>query len=222
MRRLALLALALALVVAAAAAGPQDNVRRRRSAGRVFADEVVASTAPRAASTPQRIYKDEAPGVVTVAVAVRRRRAAARARASCSTATARSPPTRTWSRPARARRSSARAQVYVEFADGNRVPREDRRARPERRRCAAARGPERVDAAAAAARATARRSTVGEPVAAIGRPFGEPQSLSVGWSRPSTAPSASLTDFRSPARSRPTRRSTPATRAGRWSAPTGA
>ena len=57
---------------------------------------------------------------------------------------------------------------------------QDRRPGPQRRRGAAEDRPEGPDAAAAAARLQRRRSQVGEPVAAIGSPFGERQSLSVG------------------------------------------
>ena len=77
-------------------------------------------------------------------------------------ATARSPPTRTWSPPARATRSSARDQVYVEFADGNQVRGEDRRPRPERRHRAAEGRPEGPDAAAAAARPSDSEVQVGD------------------------------------------------------------
>ena len=55
--------------------------------------------------------------------------------------------------------------------------------------------PQGPDAAPAAARRAARRSQVGEPVAAIGSPFGERQSLSVGVVSAIDRSIASLTDF---------------------------
>ena len=54
-------------------------------------------------------------------------------------------------------------------------------------------------------------------MAAIGSPFGQEQSLSVGVVSASDRSIESLTDFGSTARSRPTPRSTPATPAGRCS-----
>ena len=77
--------------------------------------------------------------------------------------------------------SSDRAdQVYVEFSDGNRVEAEIVGVDLERRRGPAQGRPRRALAHPAAARAPRRASAVGEPVAAIGSPFGERQSLSVG------------------------------------------
>ena len=78
---------------------------------------------------------------------------AARAPASCSTARARSSPTPTSSPPARASAIQRANEVYVEFADGNRVRGEGARARPERgHRAAAGRSEGAVAAAAAAGR----------------------------------------------------------------------
>ena len=61
---------------------------------------------------------------------------------------------------------------------------------------------------------------VGQPVAAIGSPFGEDQSLSVGVVSATDRSIQSLTKFQIEGRSRPTPRSTPATRAARCSTPT--
>ena len=99
---------------------------------------------------------------------------------------------------------------------------EDRRPRPERRRRAAegrAGGPV---AHAARARRVAPIA-VGEPVAAIGSPFGERQSLSIGrdlGARPRR--SSRSRSSRSATRSRPTPPSTRATPAGRCSTRRGA
>ena len=68
----------------------------------------------------------------------------------------------------------------MDFADGNRVPARIVGHRPERGRGAAQDRP--AGPVADAARRSARSTTlqVGDPVAAIGSPFGEEQSLSVG------------------------------------------
>ena len=87
------------------------------------------------------------------------------------------------------------SEVYVEFADGNRVPGQDRRHRPERRRRPAEDRPRGPDADAAAARPVAQPH-VGAPVAAIGSPFGEEQSLSVGVISALDRDIESLTQFR--------------------------
>ena len=139
------------------------------------------------------------------------------ARGSCSTATARSPPTRTSSPPARARRSRRAREVYVEFADGNHGAGQDPRRRPERRRRAAEDRAQGADAAPAAARrrATASRSASRSPRSA--RRSASASRCRSASSRRSTARSSRSRASASPARSRPTRRSTPATPAARWS-----
>ena len=70
--------------------------------------------------------------------------------------------------------------VYVELSDGNRVGAKIVGGRPERRRRAAEGRSGRSVAHAAASSAVSHRIAVGPPVAAIGSPFGERQSLSVG------------------------------------------
>ena len=107
------------------------------------------------------------------------RAAAAWAPASCSTARARSPPTRTWSPPARARRSRARREVYVEFADGNQVEAEIVGADPNADIALLKIDPKGLKLRPLPLGESASVE-VGEPVAAIGSPFGEKQSLSVG------------------------------------------
>ena len=111
----------------------------------------------------------------------------------------------------------------MRFADGNQVAGRDRRLRPQRRRRAAEDRPQGPDAAPAAARARAADLQVGAPVAAIGSPFGEEQSLSVGVIS-AARPRDRVADRASTisARSRPTRRSTTATPAARWSTRAGA
>ena len=113
---------------------------------------------------PAQIYDRLAPGRGDDPVDLRGRRQrprrtaarAARAPASCSTARATSPPTRTWSRATAASRAE---EVFVEFSDGNRVPGEDRRRRPERRRRPAEGRPGGPVADAAAPRRLAHAST---------------------------------------------------------------
>ena len=136
---------------------------------------------------PGQIYERLAPGVVTVlsifeggVLGSTTTARAARARASCSTARATSPPTPTWSPAAaadrvRARRAGLRRVLRRQPGAGG-----DRRRRPQRRRRAAEDRERRAVAHPAAARVARTSISVGEPVAAIGSPFGEHQSLSVG------------------------------------------
>ena len=74
-------------------------------------------------------------------------------------------------------------------------PREDRRLRPVRRRRAAEGRPQGPDAAPAAARLHEGRARSARPVAAIGSPFGEEQSLSVGVVSATDRSIQSLTGF---------------------------
>ena len=82
----------------------------------------------------------------------------------------------------RRRRASARpaTSVYVEFQDRDRVRRDDRRLGRVRRRGRAPGRSEGASADAAAARRLEPACVVGEPVAAIGSPFGNENSLAVG------------------------------------------
>ena len=86
-------------------------------------------------------------------------------------------------------------QVFVDFADGNRVPARDRRHRPERGRRAAQGRPEGPFAHRRSSSARSTGLQVGDPVAAIGSPFGEEQSLSVGVISALDRNIESLTDF---------------------------
>ena len=95
----------------------------------------------------------------------------------------------------RRRRTSTRpSEVYVEFGDRNQVAGGDRRLRPVRRRRAAQGRPRRARPASARARATPRRRGR-QPVAAIGSPFGEEQSLSIGIVSATERSIESLTQF---------------------------
>jgi S1-C subfamily serine protease len=145
---------AVALVVAGAAGaalagcslGGDDAPERTRTVAvttrvEVFRDEPQATT-----FDPQRIYRREAPGVVTEGEGGDVRRA---------------------------------ADVYVQFADGNQVDARIIGVDPNSDIALL-----RVDPAGLTLRplpvGTSRALQVGAPVAAIGSPYGEPQSLSVG------------------------------------------
>ena len=78
-------------------------------------------------------------------------------------------------------------EVFVEFPDRNVVAAEDPRLRPLRRRRPAQGRARRLRPCTRSSSATTPTSQVGQPVAAIGSPFGESSSLSVGSSRPPTA-----------------------------------
>ena len=144
--------------------------------------------------------------------------AAASARASSSPRTARSRPTPTWSPAAEGEHREGRRRLR-EVRRRQPGGRAHRRLRPVRRRRAAQDRSRWPQAAPAAARPR-RRRPVGEPVVAIGSPFGEEQSLSVGVISGIGRPIESLTASTPRARSRPTRRSTAATPAARSSTPT--
>ena len=136
------------------------------------------------------IYERAAPGRGHGDLDLRRRRrrasaaeAPARARASSSPTTARSSPTPTWSpRAARATAAASRSeanQVFVEFSDRNRVPAEIVGFDPDADVALIKVDPEGLDLTPLPL-SDREEYAVGEPVAAIGSPFGERQSLSIG------------------------------------------
>ena len=145
---------------------------------------MIRGLATAAAVRPAAIYKEEAPGVVTVMSLFGATRSRISDDASGGVGSGFRAQRRRRDRHERPRRRPARCppaggrKVYVEFADGNQVEAEvAATTRTPTSRCLGR--PEGADAAAAAA----RRSDdveVGTPVAAIGSPFGERQSLSVG------------------------------------------
>ena len=98
---------------------------------------------------------------------------------SSSTARARSPPTPTWSPRARARAVKRAQEVYVEFADGNQVEAEIVGADPNADIALLKIDPRGLNLRPLPLGDSASVE-VGEPVAAIGSPFGEKQSLSIG------------------------------------------
>ena len=118
-----------------------------------------------------------------------------------------------------ARCAKPRDKVYVEFQDGDRVPGIDRRlGRLRRRRPDQGRSRRRTRSCRCRS-ANSAAVVVGEPVAAIGSPFGNEDSLG-GRRRLGDAALDRLADLelqRSSTRSRPTRRSTTATPAARCS-----
>ena len=116
-------------------------------------------------------------------------------------------------RPRAASREPAKA-VYVEFPDRNVVSGEDRRLRPLRRRRPARGRPGGLDLHPLEL-GDDNDLVVGQPVAAIGSPFGQQHSLSVGIDL-GHRPLGRIADptSRSRGRSRPTPRSTPATPEG--------
>ena len=114
---------------------------------------------------------------------------------------------------ARAKRAKS---VYIEFSDGNRVPGKVVGADLNSDVALL-----KVDPAGLSltplSLGVSHGLKVGDPVAAIGSPFGEQQSLSVGVISALNRNIDSLTSFRSATPSRPTPPSTPATRAARCS-----
>ena len=192
MRRLALAGVVVALV--AAGCGDKSRQRRRRPRRpRRSRDEVVASIGSEGGFDAQRIYKDEAPGVVTVLSQFGSEGGEGSGFVlNGDGEIVTNAHVVTTGEGNAIKRASA---VYVEFADGNRVEREGARARSERRRRAAAgrrQGPD-AEAAAAGREREGRRSA--QPVAAIGSPFGQAQSLSVGIVSAIDRSVASLTQF---------------------------
>ena len=105
------------------------------------------------------------------------------------------------------------------FADGDRIPGDDRRlGRLQRHR--RRKGRPGRPCGRAVPLGDSSRVVVGEPVAAIGSPFGKENSLAVGVVSAISARSSRLTSrYDVSGRSRSTRRSTTATRAGRCSTP---
>jgi S1-C subfamily serine protease len=190
MRRLALIATVAALAVSGCGGKSADPPTASPSPS--TRSEVVASVGSEGGFDAQRIYKDEAPGVVTVlsqfgseggegsgfvlngegeivtnAHVVTTGEGSAIKRAS---------------------------EVYVEFADGNRVAAKVLGHDPNADIALL-----RVDPKGLALRplplGESEKVTVGSPVAAIGSPFGQAQSLSVGIVSAIDRSVASLTDF---------------------------
>ena len=165
--------------------------RRRRAGARSTTTrvQVVEGLGAKGGFDPAQIYDRLAPGVVTIISIFNERlqpaRRGRRGRPGLRLRARR----RGLHRHQRARGDhrrppTARAQadqVFVEFADGNRVPAKIVGARPQRRRGAAQGRPGRPRRSRRCALGESRTiSRSGEPVAAIGSPFGERQSLSVG------------------------------------------
>ncbi len=216
--------------------------RRRHDHGRRARRAAASRSANGSDFNAQAVYDRAAPGVVTVfsvfdnggganlrTSSTRGRRAAARRRAAGGPGlrlrhlrggrdrhqrARRHGRARTRRRPDRPINQAS--EVFVQFPDRNSVEAEVIGFDPFARRRADQGRPRGPRPPARRARATSRTSSVGEQVAAIGSPFGERQSLSVGFVS-ALGPLDPVADelLRSTARSRPTPRSTPATPAAR-------
>ena len=189
--RVAPRSVALAAAAAATTTTPSAPRARRR---RTTRDEVVGRVGAEGGFDAQKIYKDEAPGVVTIAVAVRRREGGEGSGFVLNdegeiVTNAHVVTTGEGGAIKRAARGLRRVR--------GRQPRAARRCsgttRTPTSRCCAWR-PKGLDAAAAAA-GRQRAGRGGEPVAAIGSPFGQAQSLSVGIVSAVDRSVASLTEF---------------------------
>jgi S1-C subfamily serine protease len=187
MRRLAV----VVAVVALAGCGGSDN-KPAATATPTARDEVAASAGSATGFDPQKIYKDEAPGVVTVISQfgsdggegsgfVLNDQGEIVTNAHVVTT----------GEGDAIRRASA---VYVEFADGNRVSAKVLGHDPNADVALL-----RVDPKGLNLRplplGDSEKVRVGDPVAAIGSPFGQAQSLSVGIVSAVDRSVASLTDF---------------------------
>ena len=178
----------------AAAGTTAAPARRRPSRRRPRCVESSGRRRPRAGFDPAAIYEREAPG--------RRHHLHAPARAAglgsglrAQRRRARSPPTPTSSPTARAATLEKVDEVFVEFADGNRVAGRDPRLRPRRRRRAAQDRPGRPRPAAAAAgrqrRGPGRRAGGGDRLAVRRAP------VAVGRDRVRGRPRRRVADERS-------------------------
>ena len=130
---------------------------------------------------PARIYASRSPGRRHDLLLLRRAASARRARASSSPTRATSSRTRTWSRtPARARDRARGIPGLRRLRRRRPDSRLDRRLGPLRRRRRRQGRPAATTPSAPVPLGDSSRVVVGEPVAAIGSPFGQESSLAVG------------------------------------------
>jgi S1-C subfamily serine protease len=187
MRRLAL----VCAVVALAGCGSKDRPAATATPA-ASRDEVVAGIGSEGGFDAQKIYKDEAPGVVTVLSQFGSEGGEGSGFVlNGDGEIVTNAHVVTTGEGSAIKRATA---VYVEFADGNRVPAKVLGHDPNADVALL-----RVDTKGLTLRplplGDSEKVAVGEPVAAIGSPFGQAQSLSVGIVSAVDRSVASLTDF---------------------------
>jgi S1-C subfamily serine protease len=192
MRRLALVATVAALAVAGCGGKDKGTATASPSAEPATRSEVVASVGSEGGFDAQRIYKDEAPGVVTVVSQFGSQGGEGSGFVlNGEGEIVTNAHVVTTGEGSAIKRAS---EVYVEFADGNRVAAKVLGHDPNADIALL-----RVDPKGLALRplplGESEKVTVGSPVAAIGSPFGQAQSLSVGIVSAIDRSVASLTDF---------------------------
>jgi S1-C subfamily serine protease len=190
MRRLALIATVAALAVAGC--GGKDKSTPTASPSPSTPSEVAASVGSEGGFDAQKIYKEEAPGVVTVLSQFGSQGGEGSGFVlNGEGEIVTNAHVVTTGEGSAIKRAS---EVYVEFADGNRVAAKVLGHDPNADIALL-----RVDPKGLALRplplGESEKVTVGSPVAAIGSPFGQAQSLSVGIVSAIDRSVASLTDF---------------------------
>jgi S1-C subfamily serine protease len=190
MRRLALIATVAALTIAGCGEKAKDP--STASPSPTTRSEAVASVGSEGGFDAQRIYKDEAPGVVTVLSQFGSQGGEGSGFVlNGEGEIVTNAHVVTTGEGSAIKRAS---EVYVEFADGNRVAAKVLGHDPNADIALL-----RVDPKGLALRplplGESEKVTVGSPVAAIGSPFGQAQSLSVGIVSAIDRSVASLTDF---------------------------
>ena len=191
MRRLVCLT-ALALVAGCGGGSDKPSATSTSAPASSSRDEVVASTGTEGGFDAQRIYKDEAPGVVTVLSQFGSEGGEGSGFVlNGEGEIVTNAHVVTTGEGASIKRASA---VYVEFADGNRVGAKVLGHDPNADVALLRVETKGLDLKPLRL-GVIEKIAVGEPVAAIGSPFGQAQSLSVGIISAVDRSVASLTDF---------------------------
>ena len=191
MRRLVCLA-ALAVLAGCGGGGASHKPSAETATPASSRDEVVASVGSRGGFDAQKIYKDEAPGVVTVLSQFGSEGGEGSGFVlNDEGEIVTNAHVVTTGEGAAIRRASA---VYVEFADGNRVGAKVLGHDPNADVALLRVQPKGLKLRPLPL-GDSEKLAVGEPVAAIGSPFGQAQSLSVGIISALDRSVASLTDF---------------------------
>ena len=191
MRRIVCLA-ALALVAGCGGGSDKPSATSTSAPASSSRDEVVASTGTEGGFDAQRIYKDEAPGVVTVLSQFGSEGGEGSGFVlNGEGEIVTNAHVVTTGEGASIKRASA---VYVEFADGNRVGAKVLGHDPNADVALLRVETKGLDLKPLPL-GDSEKIAVGEPVAAIGSPFGQAQSLSVGIISAVDRSVASLTDF---------------------------